>query len=155
MLTKLESGKIKLSVAADGDWEIEITQPNWSTGSKLPQEYAGKGDAVVGPFVLEEGQVTITYSYGGTGDSIVFLACAGSAIAGGGCGVYQPGDKLDTIFSEQGNVELKKTLDVKKTRSLAPGIYVLGIQVIVFFDLSTLRYDPPGNWAVTIESSPP
>ncbi|WP_222918902.1 hypothetical protein [Natrinema sp. SYSU A 869] len=63
-------GAYQLSVEADGDWEIELSQPRPDGGESLPFEWEGEGTNVYGP-VAFDGSHTIGAAHNGQRNFIV------------------------------------------------------------------------------------
>ena len=107
-------GPHSLSVEASGAWEIEISQPDWTSGDRAPISLRGSGDDVAGPIDLQAGRVDFTLVHDGTSNFVVDL-------------VKSDGTLVDTLVHKTGSFRGTKRLGVRAgaAQGAEPGIHGL------------------------------
>ena len=107
-------GPHSLSLEASGAWEIEISQPDWTSGDRAPVSLRGSGDDVAGPIELQAGRVDFTLVHDGTSTFVVDL-------------VKPDGTLVDTLANETGSFRETKRLGVRAgaAQGAEPGIHGL------------------------------
>lgn len=63
----VDGGTYRLTVEADGDWEVEIRQPRAGSGDPVPESVSGDRPAVRGPYEFG-GQHSAVGTHDGSGD---------------------------------------------------------------------------------------
>ena len=107
-------GPHSLSLEASGAWEIEISQPDWTSGDRAPISLRGSGDDVAGPIDLQAGRVDFTLVHDGTSNFVVDL-------------VKPDGTLVDTLVHKTGSFRGTKRLGVRAgaAQGAEPGIHGL------------------------------
>ena len=102
-----------LSVEASGAWQIEISQPEWTSGDPAIS-INRSGDDVVGPIELKAGRVEFTLDHDGTRNFVVYL-------------VKADGTLVDTLANVRGSFKETKRLGVRagSAPGAEPGIHGL------------------------------
>ncbi len=121
-------GPHTLSVEASGAWEIEISQPDWTSGDRAPISLRGSGDDVAGPIELQAGRVDFTLVHDGTSNFIIDL-------------VKPDGTLVDTLANESGSFRGTKRLGVRAgaAQGAEPGIHGLFVTA-------------DGRWSISIQA---
>ena len=123
-------GPHSLSLEASGAWEIEISQPGWTSGDRAPISLRGSGDDVAGPIELQAGRVDFTLVHDGTSTFIVDL-------------VKPDGTLVDTLANETGSFRETKRLGVRAgaAQGAEPGIHGLFVTA-------------DGRWSISMKAEP-
>lgn len=113
----LRPGSYRIQVQADGQWQIEVTQPQWAGAPPLPLMWSGRGDDVIGPIAIEAGITPASLTHGGSGNFIVQL-------------VSVDGARSDYIVNEIGQYDGSQAIRAQDNAliGLVPGLYVMVIQ---------------------------
>ena len=121
-------GPHSLSVEASGAWEIEISQPDWTSGDLAPISLRGSGDDVAGPIDLQAGRVDFTLVHDGTSTFVVDLVQADGAL-------------VDTLANETGGFRGTKRLGVRSgaAQGAEPGVHGLFVTA-------------DGRWSISIQA---
>ncbi len=121
-------GAYSLSVEASGAWEIEISQPAWTSGDLAPISLRGSGDDVAGPIELQAGRVDFSLVHDGTSTFVVDL-------------VKTDGTLVDTLANETGAFRGTKRLGVRAgaAEGADPGVYVLFVTA-------------DGRWSISMQA---
>ena len=121
-------GPHTLSVEASGAWEVEISQPTWTSGDRAPISLRGSGDDVAGPIELQAGRVEFTLVHDGTSNFVVDL-------------VTSNGSLVDTLANETGSFRGTKRLGVRAgaAQGAEPGVHALFITA-------------DGRWSVSMQA---
>ena len=69
----LTPGSYVIQVAADGEWRVEIEQPDWDDGQAPPFRWSGTGDSVEGPIKLDAGTIPVKVTHNGSSNFLVEL----------------------------------------------------------------------------------
>jgi hypothetical protein len=115
-----KSGNYLLSIEADGDWNVTITQPRPSSGVKKPVTFTGAGDDV--PqflYIKKKGLVRFNMSHDGEYNFIIWLMDGN-------------GNLVDLLVNETGSFSGSKALKIRKK-----GVYLLDVKA-------------DGNWSASI-----
>ena len=121
-------GPHSLSLEASGAWEIEISQPGWTSGDRAPISLRGSGDDVAGPIELQAGRVDFTLVHDGTSTFVVDL-------------VKPDGTLVDTLANETGSFRETKRLGVRAgaAQGAEPGIHGLFVSA-------------DGRWSISMKA---
>lgn len=95
-------GDYVLNVTADGNWNIDISQPSPSTGSTPPLSLTGESYGVTDAINLTSGLKTFSFSHDGKANFIVILYRKDGSIRGllvNKIGQYE-GEKAVSIYSQ-------------------------------------------------------
>ncbi len=96
-------------IDAEGDWEIEVTQPRPTEGELVPFSATGTSDDVLGPIYLTSGLHIFEMSHEGNANFIVHL-------------VNLDGDVVEYLANEIGEADLTQAAGIDQT-----GIYYLDV----------------------------
>lgn len=121
-------GSHTLSVEASGAWEIEVSQPGWTSGDRAPISLRGSGDDVAGPIELQAGRAEFTLVHDGTSTFVVDL-------------VKTDGTLVDTLANETGSFRGTKRLGVRAgaAQGAEPGVYGLFVTA-------------DGRWSISMQA---
>lgn len=122
-------GPHTLRVEASGAWEVEISQPDWTSGDPS-LSLRNSGDDVAGPIELQAGRITFTFVHDGTSNFVVDL-------------MRPDGTLADTLANETGSVRETKRLVVRAgaAQGVEPGVYGLFVTA-------------DGRWSISMEVEP-
>jgi hypothetical protein len=122
----MEPGNYVMEVSADGNWTIEIRQPEPLSGKELPASFTGKSYGVSDFFILKQGIATFSFTYDGTSSFAVHLFSSDSR-------------ESEELVNEFGPYEGKKAIGINKENGPAarPGIFMLYVEA-------------EGSWTVSI-----
>lgn len=127
-LTGLKPGTYVANIAADGNWNIKIEQPQPAAApQEFPLSFAGTGDGVTPFFSLEAGLTTFAMSHYGSSSFAVKLYTG-------------DGSMVDYLALDMGRYEGKKAIGVQPDNifGAVPGFYILSITA-------------DGDWEITMD----
>lgn len=104
-----EAGSFLLDVTADGDWTVEIAQPDLAAAAAPAQPLKGHGQQVSAPLQLQAGLTTFRFKHSGNGFFGVTL-------------LDQQGKLVDLVANEIGKADGSKATGIRDA-----GIYFLNI----------------------------
>ena len=114
-----------LAVEADGQWQINVRQPHYTSGAALPCTYSGAGDNVTAPFNLTTGSIEFTLTHAGSSNFAVWLYTA-------------DGEAVDLLANEIGAYSGSRLVEVQAgSYGASPGVHVLAVEA-------------DGSWSVTV-----
>jgi hypothetical protein len=103
------SGDYILDIKADGQWNIDIQQPAYTTAEKAPLTISGKSQQATKPFYLNAGLTTFKMTHDGSSNFAIWLLDAN-------------GNKKELLVNEIGSFDGSKAVGVKS------GVYLLDIK---------------------------
>ena len=122
----LKPGLHRLEIAADGDWNAEITQHFWTQGETIPLSTSGRGDGIIGPVMFNAGTIPLKGTHDGSRNFAIEIFSA-------------DGKDMDLVVNEICEYQGSNAIRVQKNAiiGLSPGVHV----VVVTAD---------GEWKVDI-----
>ena len=111
----LTPGSYVVQVAADGEWRVEISQPEWDDGDSPPFSWSGIGDTVKGPIKLDAGTIPVKVTHNGSSNFFIQL-------------LNVDGIQTHIVVNQLGEYEGTASFQIHPIIGVQPGIYGVSIK---------------------------
>lgn len=107
-----EPGDYLLDITSDGDWNVQVTQPNYSTAQAVPITLSGNGNQASQPFYLKSGLARFESSNTNSKNKLNFIIYL----------LDKDGNKGSLIANDIGDGDSSKAISVYNS-----GVYLLDV----------------------------